>query len=214
MKHQLASFGKFSEQIEDYTRRGIQEQNESREGANLRTIVDPYSYRDVLMQPKLILLGTNDRYWPLDALNLYWDGLPGEKRVLYVPNQGHKLADLERVVGSIAAFHRQAAGEIKLPELSWELKQADGQLQLHLRSNVRPARALAWTATSPTRDFRDAQWQSQPAELVDGAFRCDVPLPASGFAALFGEAKFETDSRPYFLSTNVKIVGGEAGDEP
>jgi PhoPQ-activated pathogenicity-related protein len=206
MKHQLATWGKFSEQIEDYTRRGIQSRNDSNEGSNLRTIVDPYSYRDSLVQPKLILLGTNDRYWPLDALNLYWDGLPGEKRVLYVPNQGHGLRDLERVVGSVAAIHRQAAGELRLPELSWDLKSADGQLQLHLRSNVRPARTLAWVATSATRDFRDAKWESQPAELIDGTFRYDLPLPKQGFAALFGEAKFETGTLPYYLSTNVRIV--------
>ena len=47
-----------------------------------------------LKQPKLLLLGTNDRYWPLDALNVYWDGLPGDKYVTYVPNNGHGLKDL------------------------------------------------------------------------------------------------------------------------
>jgi PhoPQ-activated pathogenicity-related protein len=207
MRHQLATWGKFSEQIEDYTRRGIQARNDSKEGAHLRTIVDPYSYREALLQPKLILLGTNDRYWPLDALNLYWDGLAGEKRVLYVPNQGHGLRDYERVVGTIAAFHRQAAGELKLPALDWDLKQADGELQLHLRSDQRPAQVLAWVAHATTRDFRDAKWESQGAELVDGTFRFDLPQPKSGFAAMFGEARFETTSRPYFLSTNVKIVG-------
>ena len=32
-------------------------------------MVDPYSYRERLTQSKLILLSTNDRYWPLDALS-------------------------------------------------------------------------------------------------------------------------------------------------
>lgn len=212
MKHQLATWGKFSEQIEDYTRRGIQDRNDSEQGTQLRAIVDPYSYRERLVQPKLILLGTNDRYWPLDALNLYWDGLVGEKRVLYVPNQGHGLRDLERVVGSIAALHRQAAGELALPELTWDLKNSDGLLQLHLRSNIRPKEALAWVAISATRDFREAKWESRPSELVDGTFRYDVAEPKSGFAAMFGEAKFETGTLPYFLSTNVKIVGGSEAE--
>ncbi|HUY36495.1 MAG TPA: PhoPQ-activated protein PqaA family protein [Pirellulales bacterium] len=214
MKHQIATWGKFSEQIEDYTRRGIQDRDDSAEGASLRAIVDPYSYRELLVQPKLILLGTNDRYWPLDALNLYWDGLVGEKHVLYVPNQGHGLRDLERVVGTIAALHRQAAGELKLPEMSWDLKQADGLLRLRLRSNVRPTQALAWVATSASRDFRESKWESRPAELVDGTLRYDMPEPKTGFAALFGEAKFDTGTLPYYLSTNVKIVGGDGGDAP
>ena len=33
-------------------------------------MVDPYQYLADLTPPKLILLGTNDRYWPLDALKL------------------------------------------------------------------------------------------------------------------------------------------------
>lgn len=107
MKHQVDSFGKFSEQIEDYTRRGLPLVMASPRGQQLLSIVDPYAYRGLLTQPKLILLGTNDRYWPLDALNLYWTGLEGEKRVLYVPNNGHGLNDFERVLGSIMALHRR-----------------------------------------------------------------------------------------------------------
>ena len=206
MKRQLETFGKFSEQIEDYTKRGIQAHMTSEPGDALRRIVDPYSYRRDLIQPKLILLGTNDRYWTLDALNLYWDGLEGEKRVLYVPNQGHKLADPERVVGSIAAFHRQAVGELTLPKLDWKLADGDGKLHLHVQSTAEPAHALAWIATSPTRDFREAKWTSHKLEWVDGAYRYDLPAPESGYAAMLGELKFASNSLPYYLSTNVKIV--------
>src|SRR6185295_17598364 len=53
--------------------------------------------------PKLLILGTNDRYWAQDALNLYWDGLKGPKWVLYTPNSGHGLEDRERVFRSEAA---------------------------------------------------------------------------------------------------------------
>ena len=206
MKHQLETWGKFSEQIEDYTKRGIQAHMTSKPGDSLRSIVDPYSYRSDLIQPKLILLGTNDRYWTLDALNLYWDGLEGEKHVLYVPNQGHKLADPERVVGGIAALHKQAVGELALPKLDWKLAAADGKLRLQVKSTAAPAQALAWIATAPTRDFREAKWTSQKLELVDGAYRYDLPAPEAGYAAMLGELKFASNSLPYYLSTNVQIV--------
>lgn len=206
MKHQKETWGNFSEQIDDYTERGIQSQFDTSPGRRLLGIVDPYSYRRSLLQPKLILIGANDRYWTLDALNLYWNDLEGEKHVLYVPNQGHSLADPQRVIGSIAAFHRYSAGELRLPKLNWKLAAGDGALNLNLKSSAEAAHALAWIASSPTRDFRDATWKSEKLELVEGGYRYALPLPESGYAAMFGELKFDSNSLPYYLSTNVQIV--------
>lgn len=208
MKHQIASWGRFSEQLSDYTDRGIQRHMGSEPGQALRAIVDPYCYRRVLTQPKLILLGTNDRYWPLDALNLYWSGLEGEKYVLYVPNNGHGLRDLERVVGTISALHQRAAGDLELPKLTWDLPANRGDLGLELRSDLKPSKVVAWVATAPTKDFRNSHWTSYPTELKDGAYRYKRPLAGDGFTAVFGEAVYPTEGIPYFLSTNVKIAAG------
>ncbi len=41
MKLQIDSFGEFSEQIQDYTKRGIQQQGASEAGQLLEKIVDP-----------------------------------------------------------------------------------------------------------------------------------------------------------------------------
>ena len=57
--------GQPSEQIDDY--RGLDEFIATPRGADLRKIVDPWEYRQRLTQPKLLIFGTNDRYWPLDA---------------------------------------------------------------------------------------------------------------------------------------------------
>ncbi|HCK14819.1 TPA: phenylacetic acid degradation protein, partial [Candidatus Poribacteria bacterium] len=70
-------------EIGDYTIRGIQDHLGTEVGQNLISIIDPYSYREQLTMPKLSVIGTNDNYWVLDALNLYWDGLPVPKYVLY-----------------------------------------------------------------------------------------------------------------------------------
>lgn len=209
MQHQLFSFGRYSEQIEDYTRRGIQTQMATSLGQALTRLVDPYSYRKAIAQPKLILLGTNDRYWPLDALNLYWDGLQGEKHVVYVPNRGHKLDDPERVLGSLAALHRQAMGEIKLAALNWTFKEGSQGVQLAIASDVQPAQVTAWTAAAPTRDFRDAEWQAHPLEKTGSGWTFELPRPAHGFAAVLGEARYDTDGWPYYLSTNVRIISAQ-----
>jgi PhoPQ-activated pathogenicity-related protein len=206
MKHQLATWGKFSEQIEDYTRRRIQQRSETPEGRSLNAIVDPYSYRGALKQPKWLLLGTNDRYWPLDALNVYWDGLAGDKYVTYVPNNGHSLKDMSRVLGGVFAVHRAAAGDLKLPKVTWELEQKNGRLDLAIRSDQKPKNVLAWSTASATRDFRPAEWKSHAATMEDGVYRYQLNVPERGFAALFGEAQFEDGVTPLYVSTNVKIV--------
>ena len=207
LPHQIATWGKPSEQIHDYTERGLHMLMATPRGQRLTRIVDPYHYREALAQPKLILLGTNDRYWPLDALNLYWSDLPGKKYVLYVPNQGHGLGDQERTLGTITALHRQAAGELTLADLGWQFTEEPGKLRLRLTSSEQPERVSAWLAESPTRDFREARWSSEPMQPEGDGHEFLLKLKPSGMQAIFGEAVFATDRVPYFLSTNVKIVG-------
>lgn len=207
MRHQKATWGEFSEQISDYTERGLQGHLESERGAALREIVDPYSYRDQLQQPKFIMLGTNDRYWPLDALNLYWDGLPGPKYILYVPNNGHGLKDYGRLTGSLIALHQHAAGGRQLPELKWQFDEREAQLSLTVNSDIAPQKVEAWIASAATRDFREATWTSRPARRDGDHFLCELPVPEKGFAAMFAEAVYDGEKLPFFLSTNVRIVG-------
>ena len=207
MKHQVETWGRYSEQLHDYTRRGIQQYMNSTPGQSLRAIVDPYSYRKTLSQPKLILLGTNDRYWPLDSLNLYWNDLVGDKYVLYVPNNGHGLHDLGRVIGTISALHRHSMGQLDLPKLGWDLKSTGSRLELDLTSDKRPTKVSAWIATSATKDFRQSRWKSVEVTEHDGHFHHAQSL-SDDYTALFGEAVFADHGLPYYLSTTVKIAGG------
>jgi PhoPQ-activated pathogenicity-related protein len=206
MKHQVATWGDYSEQIHDYTDRGLQKQLGSKASNSLNAIVDPYSYRKQLTQPKLILLGTNDRYWPLDALNLYWDGLSGDKYICYCPNNGHGLKDIARIAGGLHALHEHAANGKRLPKMSWDLKTNGDKLHLAVRSDIKPGLVRAWMAKSSTRDFRKSEWTSQLTRANGEGHEYDLAIPEKGYAAMFGEAMFDADATPYFLSTNIKIV--------
>jgi PhoPQ-activated pathogenicity-related protein len=208
MRHQVDTWGEPSAMIQDYTRLGLDKMFDTPNGRNLLRIVDPYSYRELLTQPKLIILGTNDPYWPLDACNLYWDSLPGQKHLLYVPNNGHGVRDVPRLVGSLSALHQQAVTGRPLPKMSWDFeKQADG-IVLRVKSETPPRRVSAWTTAAMTRDFRQSQWKSGSAEKDGDTYVCRLPLPADGYAALFGELEFNgPNDVPFYLSTNVRIVG-------
>lgn len=192
MRHQLDSFGGYSEEINDYSQKGLPELMSSPAGEELRQIVDPFSYRDSLKQPKLIILGTNDRYWPVDALNLYFEELVGPKYILYCPNQGHGIKDYGRVLGGITALQRTANGQQPLPQLAWEYETQPEGLKLSLSTDVQPTSVRVWQAHSATRDFRDARWISRELTATQGAgeFEFAHAWPAEGFSACFGEFQF------------------------
>ncbi len=208
LKHQVTTWGKYSEQIEDYTRLQLPKFIDSPRGQQLQRVVDPYQYRQALVQPKLLIFGTNDRYWPLDACSLYWNDLNGPKYLLYVPNNGHGIKDYSRVVASVAALHRSRNGGEALPELKWEF-QADtnGTERLQVQTDKKPNQVLLWQASSPTRDFRDAKWASK-VMMADGesGFSASIPKPDTGFAAVFAEVVFPYQPLPASFCTNVKIL--------
>ena len=207
MKHQTETYGKYSDQLRDYSSKGLQGMLGTERGKRLTAVVDPYSYRAALKQPKFLLLGTNDRYWTLDSLNLYWNDLQGEKYVCYTPNSGHSLNDPARIAGALNALHGAACEGKPLPKLAFQYADGQEKVSLRVQSDIKPRKVRAWTATSATRDFRDAKWESHPMQLKGGGHSFDLPQPAKGFAALFGEAVYAGDGLPLFLSTNVKIVG-------
>jgi PhoPQ-activated pathogenicity-related protein len=211
---QRQTFGGLSEQIQDYEQIHFPERIDSPTGRELVSIVDPYSYRDHLTQPKLILLGTNDPYWPLEALNVYWSGLPEEKRVLYLPNQTHDLQDLDRLIGSIAALSRYSELGKPLPQISGIFTRHDDRLELAVRTDRTPKRVRAWSATSATRDFRQAHWSSHGCRRAGDGHECEARTAGEMYTALYAEAVFQDrGERRFSLSTTVHISGGlQAGD--
>ena len=207
MKNQLASWGAYSDRIADYTRRNLQALLETERGRVLGGMVDPYAFRDRLARiPKLIVNGTNDPYWPLDSLNLYWDGLEGQKDVLYVPNGTHGSGGDARVADARLAFVRRLAAGSSLPPLRWQHGGANGALTLRMTCAETPVEARLWVARAATRDFRKAAWASTPAAKDGDGFTGKADPPASGFLALFGEAVFKDGDRSFSLSTAVRIV--------
>ena len=208
--HQLAAYGgKFSEQIDDYTRSGILQKLATPAGQRLLQLEDPYSYRDILTLPKLIILGTNDRYWSQDALNLYWDGLKGPKWVMYDPNSGHGLEDRVRVYNALTAFGNAIASKTPWPKMKWEYKDANGGVDLFVGSDIAPKSARLFRVYAPTQDFRDSKWTSEPMNATEGGFTGHLDRPAEGYAATFGEVTYEIGGRTFTLSTQIHILSAK-----
>lgn len=215
--YQLKSFGKYSDQVRDYTARGLLPMPETPEAKRLWSMVDPWVYRERLSLPKLLINGVNDPYWTTDALNLYWNDLKGEKWVLYVPNAGHdlqqKLPDGTKnrtaVINGLAAFARHQTKDNPMPQVAWKHDDGNGKLRLTVTADQAPNKARLWVAEAPTRDFRLATWREQPAIISGGKVTGEVSPPTTGCLAFFAELDYEIDGLSHHLSTQLRIAEAE-----
>lgn len=211
MDHQKETWGEVSEEIRDYAALDLPTRLKTARGQELLAMVDPFSYRQRLTRPKMILLSTNDRYWPLDALNLYWSELPSPKQVLYVPNQGHGLRDAERVIGSVSAVHRYAAAGKAMPETTWSFASSPEELKAQVKADREARKVLVWSAQSPTKDFREAHWTARQCTKAGDGYACSAARGAEGYTAVFAETSFQDEGKlPFSTSTTICIAGPKA----
>ena len=206
MKHARAIWGGPSEKVEPYTKRGLLDKLDTTAGRRLLQIVDPFSYRSSLEQPKLIINGTNDDYWVTDATNLYWDELRGEKHLLYVPNNGHGLKDYGRVIGSVLALHQHQAGHMPMPEFDWEHGRDANALTLEVKAEPQPHVFRVWTTQSASADLRRSKWNARTLRVRDGQAEFKTS-PNGQYQAFFIEAEFRRGRPvPLYLSTTMRVL--------
>jgi len=212
MPNQLKSFGKYSEQINDYVERGLIDPNKSETpiSKKLWEMVDPYSYRENLKLPKVIINGTNDPYWAQDALNFYWDNLKGPKWILYVPNAGHGLEetkddgkkDRDRVLNTLSAAARWFIEDKVPPEMTWKHEED----KFSVKGGAAAKAYRLWSTQSETRDFRKSKWVSVELKAKDGGWSGQLERPKEGFGAVFAECEYDLDGLKYYLSTQIRIL--------
>jgi PhoPQ-activated pathogenicity-related protein len=215
LPHQFKCFGGPSEQIKPYTERGLVPLPDTPEAQKLWSIVDPWHYRARYTMPKLVVCGNNDRYWSTDAMNLYWDDLPGEKYISYTPNAGHDLierlpdgskGDPFRAINNVCAFVRHILNNNPMPKVSWKHDEADGQLRLSVTAEPAPQQARLWFAKSSSLDFRNSRWESRPLEIHDEKIEARVDRPTDGFIAYYADVNYQIDDIPECLCTQLRVA--------
>jgi PhoPQ-activated pathogenicity-related protein len=226
LKHQMESWGRYSEMIEDYTSRGLQNTLDSENGKRLATVVDPYSYRSRITAPTLVITGSNDPYWPVDAHSLYWSGLTQPVWQLVLPNVGHGSGDGDLYVSGLSAFARSCAGDFKMPKLRWSVERTDEpggaarSVSVQVQSEDPPASHLVvWQATSDTTDFRNSTWvesakatvTSNPKVTISGTPKgrfapvVRVIVPSNKNVAILLEQRFHFGDIEFSLTSPVTI---------
>ena len=186
--YQKEVWGDYSVQIEDYVKLGIVQDLQSAEGQNLTTMIDPYSYRAKLTMPKMIIIGTNDEYWPVDAIKKYYYDIPGENYIHYEPNAGHGLGDGTGAMKALSAFFNIVINNGQHPACEWQVSSDTAKTDLTVKASPELKKVTLWICDSPDRDFRDNQFNGNDIESGNfSEIKVKVDHPNSGFRAFYLE---------------------------
>ena len=209
MIHHYRAYGRWAPAIQDYERMGIMNWIGTPQFRSLLEVVEPYEYRDRFTMPKLIMNSTGDEFFLPDSSQFYYDQLPGEKHLYYVPNTSHSLNQND-AFESLVAFFQSIINGTERPRFSWTLPAEGG---IVVTASDKPAEVKLWQATNPSaRDFRKdttglAYGSTQLTEEGEGIYKAAVAPPKQGWTAYFIELVFPAKGRYRFrFSTPVRVT--------
>lgn len=208
-KHHWQTYGFWAPAVKDYTREGIFNWMDSREFERLMEIVEPYQFLEEYNEiPKLLINATGDQFFLPDSWKFYWDALPGEKHLAYIPNTGHSL-DGTDAVQVMLGFHTHILADQERPNYDWEV--TDEAIEIRTDPENPPVSIKLWTANNPSkRDFRidelGPEWTAitLPQE-EDGTYRIPLETPEKGWTGHFAEIIYAGNA-PLKFTTGVKIL--------
>ena len=216
--HHWRAYGFWAPAVGNYEHEGVMEWQGSKEYARLQEIVEPYSYRERLTLPKLMINGTGDEFFLPDSWQFYWDELKGEKHIRYVPNGNHSLRGTDAIV-TLVTYYNRLVNNTPLPKYDWEVKDGVIHIQTYPESPLKSLKL--WQASNAKgRDFRietiGRAWTSEDIPLNDeGKYELRVEMPKEGWTAFLGELVFEgIGPFPLKLSTGVLVVPETLPHEP
>lgn len=215
IEYHKVTWGDYSIQIEDYVKLGIAQQANTPEGQNVAKMVDPYSYRSLLTMPKMLFMGTNDEYWPVDAVKNYIDSIPGDNYICYTPNAGHNLGDGKTYIAGLSAFFATTITNGTFPKFDYSISEETDKIVLQIQATSEILEdAVLWSATSEDREFRDKVWSSVSLGKSNmSEFTVELDYPENGFKAFYIDLKYKapvegsfTQSTRMFLANSEKVL--------
>ena len=209
LDYHLTAWNEYSEQINDYIKLEIPQTVNTKDGNDLTQMIDPYSYRSQLTMPKLIFIGTNDEYWPVDAVKNYIKDIPGENYIHYTPNAGHNLDGGEKALKALSAFWGRTLNKKPYADLTYELSSDEVSATISVASNSEDLKSLyLWTADSEDRDFRDEEWDSSKVTISQGKAAVQkIAFPKKGYKAFYIDLEYaDPNGGTYTKSTRMYVA--------
>jgi len=211
LEYQRELYGAFSAEIQDYVKIGIPQAAKSEFGSAIVQMIDPYSYRDKLTQPKMIFLATNDPYWTVDAIKQYYNGIPGYNLIHYAVNAGHDMGDKVEVMKALSSFFGMTLAKQNYPECSWSLSEKKGKINLSVQASPNQLlKAKLWVASSATRDFRKSLWKGSDIVINEknkSKVQSILKYPKKDFQAFYIDLIYQNpNGGDYAVSTRTFVA--------
>src|ERR1035438_5510294 len=165
--------------------------------AALMRLEEPFSYRDRFTIPKMIMNSAGDQYFLPDLSQYYFDELPGEKYLRYVPNTNHSLKDSDAHENAVAFYDAFLRGQPR-PKFFWKFEN-NGDIRV--TSVDKPTEVKLWVANNPEkRDFRLLTIGPAYKSVVvtfngDNVYIGHVERPEKGWSAYFVEMTFPSGGK-------------------
>lgn len=209
-------WGDYSIEIEDYVKLGLAQQFGDGDKSNdLVQMIDPYSYRKNLTMPKMLFMGTNDPYWPVDAVKNYIDEIPGDNHICYTSNAGHDMGDKKKAFATLSAFLGTTVAKGKYPVCDYTISELNGKITVTVKTTAELlVDAAIYSANSTNQEFRDKKWsfESLTAEKKP-VVQVVVDYPTSGYKAFYVELTYKapfggdfTQCTRMFVTSDKKVL--------
>jgi len=211
-RHHFSAYGLWAPAVHDYEDMNIFNRLGTPEMNQLAQIVDPYAYKDRLTMPKLMLYSSGDDFFLPDSSQFYFNDLPGQNYIRYVPNTNHTLGDIDddnEAFTSLFTFYRAILAGSSMPQFSWT---ADANT-ITVNAATTPSAVKLWQAYNATdRDFRMSTigqtWTSTTmTNQGNQTYIANLTAPETGYKAYFVELEFASGfSSPYKFTTSVYVA--------
>ena len=208
-EHHFQAYGYYSEAVKDYQNMGLMNVSNTPQYAALMRLEEPFSYRDRFNMPKMIMNSAGDQYFLPDSSQFYFDELPGEKYLRYVPNTNHSLKDSDAHENAVAFYDAFLRGQPR-PKFFWKFEK-NGDIRV--TSVDKPTEVKLWVANNPEkRDFRLLTIGPAYKSVVvtskgDNVYIGHVEKPEKGWSAYFVEMTYPSGGKyPFKFTTAVRVT--------
>jgi len=194
--HHWRCYGDWSPAVGDYVTEGIMNYINTEEFSQLLNIVGPYSFREQLTIPKLLINATCDEFFVTDSWKFYWNDLKGNSYLQYVPNSGHGLQGAYQPI-SLISFYYATIADATIPEFNWNISGDTIYMQVDPESDYVIRK---WEAVNETdRDFRlyvlGEVWQMEELNKEsEGRYAIHISPPETGYKGALLEIVFNPAS--------------------